>query len=134
MISARTASSFRSIDATSITPRTISSALCWQAEGEDGALPRATDDPNCSPMRLHDRFRYRQAHAGALDAVSLIFSSIEFFENAPDFLLFAFRPLVRHTEGIEFVVFICRDPDGLTRGGVELRVGDKVNQYSLRQR
>ena len=85
-------------------------------------------------MRLDNRFRYRQTHAGALDAMSLIFSPIEFLEDMVNFLFFDPWPLVRNTEGMEFVVFICRDPDGLTRGGIELRVSNKVNQYSFRQR
>ena len=46
----------------------------------------------------------------------LIVPSIEFFEDVVYFLFFDPRALVRHTEGTEFVVFICRDPDGLTRG------------------
>src|ERR1700675_1208335 len=111
-------------------PRTdskISSAFCWQAEGEDGSLAHTADDTNGSPMGLDNRFRYRQAHASAADAIPLIFPSIEFFENAVDFLFFDPRPLVRDTHGIEFVILICRYPDGLTRGRVELRVGDKVN-------
>jgi len=57
----------------------------------------------------------------------MIFPSIEFFENVVDFLLFDPWPLVRNAEAIEFVMFLCRDPDWLTRGRVELRVGDKVN-------
>jgi hypothetical protein len=82
---------------------------------------------NASPMRLDNRFRYWQAHAGALDPMSLTLASIEFLEDLADFLFFDPRPLVRNTETIEFVLFLCRDPEGLTWGGVELRVSDKVN-------
>jgi len=66
-------------------------------------------------MRLDNRFRYRQAHAGALDALPLVFAPIEFAEDVADFLFFDSRPLVRDTEGIEFITSISRDPDGLTR-------------------
>src|ERR1035438_6558136 len=103
MISARTVSSFRSIDVTSIGPRTISSAFCWQAECEDGALPHAADDANGSPMRLHDRFRYWQAHPGALDAMPLFFPSIELFKDVVDFLFFDPWPMVLNTDEMEFV-------------------------------
>ena len=48
-------------------------------------------------------------------------------EDVVNFLFFDPWPLVSHTEGIEFVVFISRDPDGLTRGGIELPVGDTVS-------
>ena len=78
-------------------------------------------------MRLDNRFRYGQAHAGALDPMPLIPASIEFFEDVVDFLFFDPRPLVRNTETIEFVLSLCRDPDRLTWGGVEMRVSDKVN-------
>jgi hypothetical protein len=92
--------------------RKISSAFSWQAEGEDGTLLHTADDTNGSPMRLDNRFRNRQAHAGALDAMPLIFPSIEFFEDMVDFLYFDPWPLVRNTDDMEFVVFLCRDPDG----------------------
>jgi len=36
------------------------------------------------PTRLDSHFHYRQAYAGALDAIPLIFSSIEFFEDVLD--------------------------------------------------
>jgi hypothetical protein len=43
-------------------------------------------------MYFHNRFRGRQAHAGALDAISLRFPSIEFFEDAVEFPFFDSRP------------------------------------------
>ena len=98
-----------------------------QSECEHGTLAHAADGTNASPMGLDNRFRYRQAHAGALDPMPLTLASIEFLEDLADFLFFDPRPLVRNTETIEFVLFLCRDPDGLTWGGVELRVSDKVN-------
>src|SRR3984893_14071251 len=111
-----------------------SSAFCWQADGEDGTLAHTAGGRNASPKRLDNRFRYWQAHAGALDPMPLTLASIEFLEDLADFLFFDPRPLVRNTETIELVLFLCRDPDGLTWGGVELRVSDKVNQHPLRQR
>jgi hypothetical protein len=57
----------------------------------------------------------------------LIFPSIEFFEDMVDFLYFDPWPLVRNTDDLEFVVFLCRDPDGPISLRVKLRVGDKVN-------
>src|ERR1700680_4128318 len=86
----------------------ISSAFCWQAENEDRTLPHTADDTDGSPMRLDNRFCYRQAHAGALDAIPLIFPSIEFFEDVLDFLFFDPWPMVRNTDDTEFVVFLCR--------------------------
>jgi len=65
-------------------------------------------------MRLDNRFRYRQAHACALDPMPLTLASIEFLEDPVDFLFFDPRPLVRDTETIEFVLSLCRDPDRLT--------------------
>ena len=82
---------------------------------------------NSSPMGFDNRFRYGQAHSGALDAMPLVFPSIEFFEDVVDFVFFDPRPPVRNTDGVEFATLLCRDPDELTREGVELRVGNKVN-------
>src|ERR1700676_2470339 len=105
-----------------------------QSECEHGTLAHTADGTNASSMRLDNRFRYGQAHTGALDPMPLILASVEFLEDLVDFLFFDSRPLVRNTETVEFVLFLCRDPDGLTWGGVELRVSDKVNQHPLRQR
>jgi len=99
----------------------------WQAEGENGALPHAAHNANGSPVRLDHRLRYRQAHAGTWDSMPLIFPSIKLFEDVVNFFYFDPRSLVRNTEGIEVVVFTCRDPDELSRGGIELRISDKVN-------
>jgi hypothetical protein len=78
-------------------------------------------------MRFDNRFRYRQAHAGTLDAMPLICPSIEFSEDAVDFLGFDSRPVVRDADEMKFVVFLCRDPNWLAWGGVKLRVSDQVN-------
>jgi hypothetical protein len=111
-----------------------SSVFRWQAEGENGALPHAAHNAHGSPVRLDNRLRYRQAHAGTWDSMPLIFPSIKLFEDVVNYFFFDPRPLVRNTEGIEFVAFSCRDPDGLIRGGIELRVSHEVSQYSLCQR
>ncbi len=61
-------------------------------------------------MRFDNRFRYRQALAGTLDAMRLIFPSIEFVEDVVDFLCFDPWPMVRDTDEMIFVVGLCRDP------------------------
>jgi hypothetical protein len=102
-------------------------AFCWQAEGENGTPPRAADDTNCPPVRLDNHFRYRQAHARTWHAIPYILSSIEFLEDTVGFLFFDPWPLVGDTNVMEFVTLLCGDRDGLTRGRVELRVGDELN-------
>src|ERR1700730_3904468 len=102
-------------------------AFCWQAEGENGTPPRTVDDTNGSPVCLDNHFRYRQAPAGASDAIPYILSSIEFLEDMLDFLFFNPRPLVRNTNVMELVMLLRSDRDGLSWRRVELRVGDQVN-------
>ena len=85
-----------------------------QSECEHGTLAHPAGGRNASPKRLDNRFRYWQAHAGALDPMSLSLASIEFLEDLADFLFFDPRPLVRDTETIELVLSLCRDPDRLT--------------------
>src|ERR1700730_2856164 len=64
---------------------------------------------------------------GAWHAIPYILSSIEFLEDMLDFLFFDPRPLVRDANVMELVTLLGRDRDGLTRGRVELRVGDELN-------
>jgi hypothetical protein len=102
-------------------------AFCWQAEGENGTLPRTVDDTNCSPVRLDNHFRYRQAHAGACHAIPYILSSIESLENMLNFLLCDPWPLIHNTNVMELVMLFRSDRDGPSWRRVELRVGDQVN-------
>ena len=102
-------------------------AFCWQAEGENRTPSCTVGDTNGSSVRLDNHFRYRQAHAGARQAIPYILSSIEFLEDMLDFLFFDPRPQVRDTNVMELVTLLCRDRDGLTLGRVELRVGDELN-------
>ena len=78
-------------------------------------------------MRLDNRFRYWQAHAGTLDPMPLTLASIESLEDPLDFLFFDPRPLVRNTNVMELVMLLRCDRDGASWRRVELRVGDQVN-------
>jgi hypothetical protein len=66
-------------------------------------------------MRFDNRFRDRQAHTRALDAIPLISPSIEFFEDVVDFRCSDPWTLVRNTDGVKSTLFLCRDRDGLAR-------------------
>ena len=76
-------------------------------------MPHLADYADRSSMRLNDRLGDRQAHAGALHAIALVRTAIEFIEDKAQFRFTNSGPLVRHVELHEFIFLFRTNRNGV---------------------